>query len=279
MEQWKTVIEPRTGLWDIPFRELWEYRSMIFMLVKRNYQIQYKQTILGPVWIILNPILSSGLFSLVFGYVGGFQSGNLPYFLFYISANILWSFFAGCVNGNARIFADHAYLFGKIYFPRLVIPVSGVLFELVRFLIQFAVFFVVWIVYFFKGQTEFMGSYLLLVPVLVLETGLLGMSVGMLVSSLTIRYRDLSHLMNFGMQLLLYASPVLYPVSQLPGGLKRVVLLNPIASVIEAFRFCLTGSGMIHWGFLCGSMAVTAVFLLLSLILFNQTEKDFIDVI
>lgn len=278
MEQWKIVVEPKTRLLDIPLKELWQYRSMIFMLVKRNYQIQYKQTILGPVWIILNPILSSGLFSIVFGYVGNFQSGSLPYFLFYMSASILWSFFAGCVNGNSSIFTNNTNLFGKIYFPRMVIPASGVLFELVRFLIQAAVFAAVWCVYFLRGKTEFMGVYLFLVPVLVLECAFLGMAIGMIVSSLTTRYRDLRHFMNFGMQLLMYASPVLYPIEQLPKPAGKLVLLNPVSSVIEAFRFCLTGSGMIHRGALLYSMILTAVFLFLGMILFNQTEKNSIDV-
>ncbi|MDY2629035.1 MAG: ABC transporter permease [Lachnospiraceae bacterium] len=278
-EQWTAVIEPKTALLDIPVKELWQYRSMIFMLVKRNYQIQYKQTILGPLWIILNPIFSSGLFSLVFGYVGKFQSGNIPYFLFYMSANVLWSFFAGCVNGNTGIFSNNTQLFGKIYFPRLVVPVSQVLFELVRLLIQMMVFLVVWCVYLAQGETSFTGPYLLLVPFLVLEAGLLGMAMGMIVSSLTIRYRDLSHFMNFGMQLLMYASPVLYPISQLPDFLQKLVLLNPMASVVEAFRFCLTGSGMIHRGALLYSAAITGVILFLGMILFNQTEKNFIDVV
>ena len=278
-EQWTAVIEPKTALLDIPVKELWQYRSMIFMLVKRNYQIQYKQTILGPLWIILNPIFSSGLFSLVFGYVGKFQSGNIPYFLFYMSANVLWSFFAGCVNGNTGIFSNNTQLFGKIYFPRLVVPVSQVLFELVRLLIQMMVFLVVWCVYLAQGETSFTGPYLLLVPFLVLEAGLLGMAMGMIVSSLTIRYRDLSHFMNFGMQLLMYASPVLYPISQLPDFLQKLVLLNPMASVVEAFRFCLTGSAMIHRGALLYSAAITGVILFLGMILFNQTEKNFIDVV
>lgn len=279
MEKWKTVIEPGTRLLDIPLKELWQYRSMIFMLVKRNYQVQYKQTILGPVWIILNPILASGLFSLVFGYVGNFQSGDIPYFLFYMSANVLWSYFAGCVNGNTGIFTNNAYLFGKIYFPRMVVPVSQILFELVRFVIQLLVFAVVWGFYFLRGETEFMGAYLLLIPLLVLECGLLGMAIGMIVSSLTTRYRDLSHLMNFGMQLLMYASPLLYPISQLPGFLRKLVLLNPIASVIEAFRFCMTGSGTIHGKALLYSMVSTMVLLFFAMVLFNQTEKNFIDVV
>lgn len=279
MSQWTTVIEPKTRLLDIPAKEVWQYRSMIYMLVKRNYQIQYKQTILGPAWMILSPVFSSGLLSFIFGYVGQFESGGIPYFLFYMTASILWGFFSGCMGSSSRVFLDNAYLFGKVYFPRLVVPVSNVVFELVRFLIQLAVCFGVWGFFFFQGQAAFMGIYLLLLPFLVAQSAALGMALGMIVSSLTTKYRDLNHFVNFGMQLLMYAAPVLYPVSQLPEALQKLVMLNPMSSVIEAFRFCITGSGGIHWGSLMYSFVVTALILLGSLVLFNQTEKDFIDIV
>ena len=279
MREWQYTIEPKTRLLDLPLKEIWQYRGMIYMLVKRNYQIQYKQTILGPFWMILAPVFSSGLFSFVFGYVGQFSSDGIPYFLFYLSASVLWGFFAGCVERNTSIFLDNAYLFGKVYFPRMVVPLANVLFEWVRFLIQFLVCCGAALFFGWKGQAAFTGKYLLLLPFLVLEAGFLGMAVGMIVSSLTTRYRDLSHLVNPGMQLLMYASPVLYPMSQLPGALQKVVLLNPVSPLIEAFRYCMTGSGTIHWGYLGCSTACTCILLLGSMILFNQTEKTFIDIV
>lgn len=279
MKKWKYIIAPKTRLFDLPLREIWQYRGMICMLVKRNYQIQYKQTILGPGWMILAPIFSSGLFSFVFGYVGQFSSDGIPYFLFYLSASILWGFFAGCVERNTGIFLDNAYLFGKVYFPRMVVPLANVIFELVRFLIQFLVCCVVGLIFLFRGQMSFTGGYLFLLPLLVLESGLLGMAIGMVVSSLTTRYRDLSHLVRLGMQLLMYASPVLYPVSQLPSELQKLVLLNPVSPFIEAFRYSMTGSGTIHWGYLGYSTAVTILILVGSVVLFNQTEKTFIDIV
>lgn len=279
MKKWKTVIKPETKLFDIPIRELWQYRSLVYMLVKRNYQVQYKQTILGPIWMFASPIFSSGLFSFVFGYVGGFSSDGIPYFLFYMSASILWGYFSGCVGSNMSVFLANSYLFGKVYFPRLVVPISNILFDLVRFMIQFAVCCCVWLFYFIRGEVGFTGWYLLLIPILVLESGLLGTAIGLIVTSMTTKYRDLTHLVNFGMQLLMYISPVLYPVSQLPESLQPVIRLNPMTSIIEAFRFCMTGSGMIHWLNLLYSTAVVAIILVFSIGLFNKTEKTFIDII
>ena len=279
MKQWKTVIEPKTRLLDLPIGEIWQYRGLIFMLVKSNYEIQYKQTILGPVWMIINPILSSGLFSLVFGYVGNFSSDGMPYFLFCMSATVIWNYFAGCVNSNTSIFLSNAYLFGKVYFPRMVVPISNILFEFIRFLIQWIVCFIVWLYYFLKGQVVFTGLWLLGLPLLVLETAMLGMAVGMLVSSLTTKYRDLTHLVGFGMQLLMYLAPVLYPISDLPGFLQKIVLLNPMSPVVEAFRFVMTGGGDIHWPALIYSVVVSIMLAFGSMVLFNQTEKTFIDIV
>lgn len=279
MKKWKIVIEPKTKLLDIPFKELWQYRTLIGMLVKRNYEVQYKQTILGPLWMLIGPIFSSGLFSFVFGYVGQFSSEGIPYFLFYMSASILWGYFSGCLNSNSGVFLSNAYLFGKVYFPRMVVPVSNILFELIRFGIQFIVCIGVWLFFFIQGKAMFMGAYMLLLPILVVESALLGMSIGMIISSLTTKYRDLNHCVNLGMQLLLYGSPVLYPVSQLPKTLQKIILLNPMTSIIEAFRYCLTGSGSIHWGALGYSAVVTVLVGFGSMVLFNQTEKTFIDII
>ena len=279
MKKWRTIIEPQTKLLDLPTKEIWQYRGLILMLVKRNYEIQYKQTILGPGWMIINPILSSGLFSLIFGYVGNFSSDGMPYFLFCMSATVIWNYFAGCVNSNTSIFLSNAYLFGKVYFPRMVVPISNIVFEFIRFFIQFIVCCLVWLYYFVKGQVMFTGWHLLELPLLVFETALLGMAVGLIVSSLTTKYRDLTHLVGFGMQLLMYLAPVLYPISDLPGFLQKIVLINPMASVVEAFRFAMTGGGNIHWYALLYSVVFSVVITFGSVILFNQTEKTFIDIV
>lgn len=279
MKKWKTIIKPKVGLFELQLKELWQYKSLIVMLVSRNYKIQYKQTILGPAWIFINVLLSSGLFSLVFGYIGKFSSDGLPYFLFYMSASILWSFFSGCVSGNSGVFINNAYVFGKVYFPRLVVPVSNVIFELVRFGLQFCIFIIIWILFYSQGKVQFMGIKLLWIPCLIIIMALLGMSIGMIVSSLTTKYRDLNHCIGFGLQVLMYASPILYPISQLPDFLKPIVLLNPTASVIETFRYILTGSGTIHFGALAYSTIMTGIVTLIALVMFNQTEKNFIDIV
>ena len=279
MKKWSTVIKPRTGLWDWPIKEIWKYRGLIRSLVKRNYEVQYKQTVLGVFWVILGQIFSTGLFSLVFGYVGKFSSDGVPYFLFCMSGNILWTFFSGCVQSNSSVFLNNTYLFGKVYFPRMIMPLANCLFELLRFGIQFLVCFCVWFVFFLNGEVPFMGVYLLLLPVFVLGMGGMGMAVGLFVSSLTTKYRDFMHMLGFGMQLLMYASPILYPVSQLPEGLQKIMLLNPITSMVEAFRYCLTGSGTIRVGYLVYSVIVAIGLWIGSVVLFNQTEKTFIDIV
>lgn len=279
MEQWDTIIKSKTGYLDIPIKEVWKYRGLIYMLAKRNYEVQYKQTILGPLWMVISPIISSGLFSFIFGYVGNFSSEGIPYFLFYLSGSILWSFFSGCLSSNTSIFQSNAYLFGKIYFPRLVVPLSNLLLEFMRFCIQLGVFVCVWFYFALRGEAAFMGVYLLLLPFLLVEMALLGMSVGLIVSSLTTKYRDLSHFVGLGVTILMYVSPVLYPISQLPDNLQKVMLLNPVSSAVEAFRYVLTGSGGIHWVALMYSVIFSVALCFCSLVLFNQTEKTFIDIV
>ncbi len=279
MKKWTTVIRPKTGILQWPIKEIWNYRGLIKSFVKRNYEVQYKQTVLGPLWLILGQIFSTGLFSLVFGYVGKFSSEGIPYFLFLMIGNIAWSFFAGCIQNNSTVLVSNAYLFGKVYFPRLIVPLSNCIFELVRFSIQSVVCLAVWIFFLWKGQISFMGGYLILVPFIVLELGILGLAGGLIVSSLTTKYRDLMHMLGFGMQILMYASPVLYPVSQLPARFQKIVLLNPIAPMVETLRFCLTGCGTLRIGYLLYSVVFTIVFVTVGIALYNQTEKTFIDIV
>lgn len=276
---WSTVIKPKTGLFSIPFREIYSYRGLIFTLVKRNYEVQYKQTILGPAWMILSLIFSSGIFSFVFGYVGNFSSDGTPYFLFYMTGSIIWDYFSMCFSSNTGVLLENSYLFGKVYFPRLVVPISNVFFNLIKSGVKFLVCVVVWIIFFCKGQAMFMGWYLLLIIPLTILTGIMGMSAGLIVSCMTIKYRDFNHLTGIAMQLLLYASPVLYSVKELPHWLQKIVFINPMSSFVEAFRFCMTGSGMIHWEAILYSVIVTILIGLFSLVLFNQTERTFIDII
>lgn len=279
IDNWTTTIEPRTALWDIPLRELWQYRGLIWMLVRRTYEVQYKQTILGFWWMILGQICASGIFSFVFGYVGKFSSDGIPYFLFYMSASVLWNLFNICVTRNTSVFMDNSYLFGKVYFPRLVVPMANVVFGIIQFALQFGLLAVVWLCYYIRGQVPFMGPYLLLMPPLVIVMAMMGMSVGLIISSLTVKYRDLSHLVTVGLQIMMYGSPVMYPVSQIPEAFRPWILLNPISSLVEAFRYAATGSGVIRWGYVGYSLTAACIMLIISLVMFNQTEKTFIDII
>lgn len=272
-------ITPQTGLWDIPLSEVVRYRGMIRMLVKRNYQVQYKQTILGPFGIIANVVVSSGLFSFVFGTVGHFQSDGIPYFLFFLLGNTLWLLLSSCTTMNANVFTDNAYLFGKVYFPRLVVPAANMLYDLILFVIRFVVCMIVWAILYFRGEAGFGGWYFLLLPVLTAQTALLGVSSGLLISSLTTKYRDLKHMVTLGLQLLMYTAPIVYPTAQLPAALQKYVFINPVSSIAELFRFCVTGSGSVHWGAWGYSLLLTAVLSVVSLMLFNQVEKTFIDIV
>lgn len=276
---WSTVIKPKTGLFNIPVKEIEQYKGLILTLVKRNYEVQYKQTILGPIWMIIGLIFSSGIFSFVFGYVGRFSSDGTPYFLFYMSGAIMWEFFSACFNSNTSVLMNNSYLYGKVYFPRLIMPIANVVFEAVRTGIKFLVCIVVWIFFFTQGKALFMGWQILLLIPIAFATALMGMSCGLILSCLTIKYRDFNHLTGLAMSLLLYASPVLYSTSQLSEKLQKVVYINPMSSFIEAFRYCMTGSGSVNTLAIIYSLVFTVIVTILGLIMFNQTEKTFIDII
>ena len=276
---WSTVIKPKTGLFNIPIKEIEQYKGLIFTLVKRNYEVQYKQTILGPIWMIFGLIFSSGIFSFVFGRVGNFSSDGTPYFLFYMSGAIMWEFFSACFNSNTGVLMNNSYLYGKVYFPRLIMPISNVVFEAVRTGIKFLVCIVVWIFFLIQHDAQFMRVKMLLLLPIALATAFMGMSCGLIMSCLTIKYRDFNHLTGIAMSLLLYASPVLYSTSQLPEGLQKVVYINPMSSYVEAFRYCMTGSGGVNGMALIYSSVFTLTVTVIGLIMFNQTEKTFIDII
>lgn len=276
---WSTTIKPKTGIFNIPIKEIIQYRGLIFTLVKRNYEIQYKQTILGPVWMIIGLIFSSGIFSFVFGYVGRFSSDGTPYFLFYMTGALMWEFFSACFNSNKSVLIDNSYLYGKVYFPRLIMPVANVIFEAVRSAIKFAVCLIVWGYFLYKGEACFCGIKILWLVPISFSTALMGMSCGLVLSCLTIKYRDFNHLTGIAMSLLLYASPVLYSTSQLPQNLQKLVYINPMSSFIEAFRYYMIGSGVINGGAIIYSIIFTILITLLALIMFNQTEKTFVDIV
>ena len=279
MKKWKKVIEPKTGLLDLHLEEIWQYRSLIYMLAKRNYEVQYKQTILGMLWMFITPILSSGVFTFVFGNVGGFSTDGMPQFFFYLSGNILWTLFSSCVNYNVNIFLNNAYIFGKVYFPRLTVPLANSIYNVIKFSFSLLILLVVWGYFLFTGEISWPGVKILLQLLSVLLVTVLGTAIGLIISSVTTKYRDFAVLVSFGLQLLMYASPVVYPMSQLPEKAKALIGVNPIAPMLEMFRYAFTGGGEISLSGIIYSISITFILLFIGLIMYNQTEKTFIDVV
>ena len=279
MEQkWTTVIQPKNKLFDLKLKELWTYRDLIVMFVKRDFKTMYKQTILGPLWIIINPILTTLMQVVVFGNIANISTDGMPQFLFYMAGNTVWMYFSSCLTKTSNTFVGNANVFGKVYFPRLVTPISIVISGLITFAVQFAIFLVSDIYYAVKGIVH-PNLMVLLLPVLILEIAILGMGCGIIISALTTKYRDLAVLVSFGMQLWMYGSAVIYPVSSLPEKWAELLMLNPVVPIIEAFRYAFTGRGTFSVPYLMMSMAISVVILFTGIVIFNKVEKNFMDTV
>jgi lipopolysaccharide transport system permease protein len=278
-DRWTEIVKPNSRLLDLRLGELWRYRDLVVMFVRRDFVFNYKQTILGPIWFFLQPLLTTLTFVIVFGRVAKISTDGLPMILFYLAGITIWNYFSETLTKTATVFKDNAQMFGKVYFPRLTMPVSIVLSNLVRFGIQFLLFLVVWIYYFIQTETIQPNYKVLLTPILVLLMGFQALGVGMIISSLTTKYKDLIFLLTFGIQLLMYATPVIYPLSSLPGKYRWIVLSNPMTSIVETFRYAFLGSGTFSWGYLGYSTIATVVILLVGAIVFNKVEKNFTDTI
>lgn len=277
-QQWTTVIQPKNKLFDLKLKELWQYRDLIVMFVKRDFKTMYKQTILGPLWIIINPILTTLMQVLVFGNIANISTDGMPQFVFYMAGNTLWLYFSGCLTKTSNTFVGNAAVFGKVYFPRLVTPISTVLSGLISFAVQFGIFLVAIIYYAVQGVIRPNGLALLF-PVLVLMLALLGMGCGIIISALTTKYRDLAVLVTFGVQLWMYGSAIVFPVSSLPETWRDFIMLNPVVPVVEAFRYAFTGHGTFSPKYLGISACVTLVVLFIGIIIFNKVEKTFMDTV
>lgn len=274
-----TYVSSKHKLFNVNFKELWQYRDLIFMFVKRDITTTYKQTVLGPIWIIINPLLSTTVFTVIFGVIAGIPTDGTPQFLFYMSGNILWNFFSSCLSRGSGTFLGNARLFGKVYFPRLVMPISGILFNLINFLLQTVVYVILIVVYSLIGANVHPNLYILITPLLVLQTAMLGTGMGLIISSITTKYRDLNVLVSFGVSLLMYITPVVYPISRVPVEFRWLMLLNPVAPIVESYRYAFLGRGSFEWPFLLLSAVVTAALLFWGVIVFNKVEKNFIDTV
>ncbi|WP_293971782.1 ABC transporter permease [uncultured Ruminococcus sp.] len=274
-----TVVSAKRGLFNLNLKELWKYRDLVILFVKRDIKNVYKQTVLGPLWIVINPFLSTFVFTVIFGIIANISTDGIPQFLFYMSGNILWSFFSSCFNRASSTFLSNARIFGKVYFPRLVMPLSGIIYNSITFLVQFVMFAILVTVYALTGANVHPNLIVLALPILLIHIAFLGTGSGLIISSLTTKYRDLNVLVSFGLTLWMYLTPVVYPVSQIPESFRFIMLLNPVAPIVETFRYAFLGSGSFEWFFLLISAAVTAVLIILGMIVFNQVEKNFIDTV
>lgn len=274
-----TEITPNNSLFNLNLRELFAYKDLIYMYVKRDIVTVYKQTILGPLWFIIQPILTTIMFMFVFGNIAGISTDGIPGPLFYFSGIILWNYFSACLNTTSSTFTTNQAVFGKVYFPRLVVPVSVTISNLIKFLIQLAIFLIIYIIYAIKGATVAPNIYALLSPILVLMCAGLALGFGIIFSSMTTKYRDLSFLLQFGIQLWMYATPIIYPLSTMPADKQWIFQLNPMTSIIETFKYGVIGSGIFSWAWLAYSFGFMLILLLLGIMIFNKVEKDFMDTV
>ena len=276
---WTMTIEPRRGWLDLRLHELWAARDLVMLFVWRDFVSVYKQTILGPLWYLIQPLLTTLVFTVIFGRIAALPTDGLPQFLFYLSGTVVWSYFAECLNKTSQTFITNANLFGKVYFPRLAAPVSILISNLITFAIQFALFLGFVIYYMLSGAGVQPNAWALLTPFLLLIMAGLGLGFGVIVSSLTTRYRDLRFLVTFGVQLWMYATPVIYPVSAIPERFQPLILANPLTPVVEAFRYAYLGAGTVNGPMLAYSVLVTLIVLFIGLLLFNRTEATFMDTV
>ena len=275
-----THISARHRMFDLNLREVWRYRDLIVLFTKRNFTVSYKQTILGPAWLFLTPLFTSIVHAFVFGGIAGIGTDGIPTFLFYLCSNAIWSYFATCVINNANVFAANAYVFGKVYFPRLTTPISNVLSSIIRFGIQMVLVlaFMVW--YLLQGTLHPNWLAWLVIPVELVHLGILGMGFGIIVSSLTTKYRDLTVLVDFGVSLWMYATPIVYPLSTLgEGWMRTLIQINPVTPSVELLRYAILGQGSCHPGFYALSWAVTILVALGGLMIFNKVERTFMDTV
>ena len=278
-QKWDLEIKPKNDLLKLNLIDVWHYRDLLVLLVRRDFVSFYKQTILGPLWFFLQPVLTTIMFTLVFGKMGGFLTDELPQPLFYLAGVTLWNYFAECLTKTSTVFTANASLFGKVYFPRLIMPLSIVASNLVRFAVQFLLFIFVLIFYLVKGANIHLTFAVALFPLLIILMAGMGLGLGMIISAMTTKYRDLSFLITFGVQLLMYATTVIYPLSAAPEKYRWLISANPMTSIIETFRYGFLGKGTFSWYSLSYTTLVTFLLVLFGTIVFNKVEKNFIDTV
>lgn len=279
MEHYTTHIKAKTGWFDIDIKELFKYKDLIYLFFKRNYATRYKQTILGPLWLILNPLITVTLYAFVFGNLAGLSTDGIPQFVFYLCSNALWTFFSTSLTETSGTFTANAAIMGKVYFPRLVMPISSVITGMLDLAIQLGMLVVIMIGYAIAGYHFNIGSTVLLAPVIILQAGILGLGCGIIIAALTTKYRDLVVLVSFGVQLWMYATPVVYTAGLIPEKYISIYMLNPMSPIMECWRSAVIGSGKFLWGYWGMSWIITLIVLFIGVILFSKIEKTFMDTV
>lgn len=279
MESWTLEIKPRKKWLDLDIKNIWKYRDLIYMYVKRDIITIYKQTILGPLWFVIQPVFTTIMYMFVFGGLAGISTDGAPQPLFYLSGIMLWNYFSTCFTVSSNVFISNAGIFGKVYFPRLVVPLASITSNLIKMLIQLGLFIIVYIYYLTTGVDLHVNWTIILFPFLVFLIAFHAMSWGLIISSLTTKYRDLRQLVSFGVQLFMYATPVIYPLSAAPGKYKDLIALNPLTPIFEAFKYSCMGCGSLDWGGLLYSTIFMLVTLFFAVIIFNRVERNFMDTV
>ncbi len=277
--EYTTIIKPKNKLFDIDFKELWQYRDLFSMFVKRDIITQYKQTILGPAWFFIQPAITTIMYMIVFGGIAGIPTDGLPQPMFYLAGIVCWQYFADCLNKTSSTFTTNQAIFGKVYFPRLIVPLSTVASNLVRMGIQFLMFLAVYIYYILVGVAVAPNIYILLLPLLILMLAGLSLGFGIIISSMTTKYRDLTILFTFIVQLWMYATPIIYPLSSMSPKRQWIMALNPVTSIVETFKYGTMGVGTFSWGQLGYSFGFMVVLMVIGIVIFNKVQRSFMDTV
>lgn len=278
-ENWSIEIKPKKKLLDVDLKGIWRYRDLYYMYVKRDIITVYKQTILGPLWFLIQPILTTIMYMFVFGGLAGISTDGVPQPLFYMSGILLWNYFNAAFMVSSNVFTANASVFGKVYFPRLVVPLSGITSNLIKFGIQLILFIAIYLYYYIQGVNLTINWTIILFPILILMIALHAMSWGLIISALTTKYRDLTQLVTFGIQLFMYVTPVIYPLSAAPEKYRIFISLNPLTPIFETFKYSCMGSGSLDWIGLGYSFIILMITLFLSIIIFNRVERNFMDTV
>jgi lipopolysaccharide transport system permease protein len=278
-QNWDLEIKAKANIFNLHLKEVWNYRDLLLLFVKRDFVSVYKQTILGPLWFFIQPIFTTLIFSVVFGMLAKIGTDGIPGPLFYLAGTVAWNYFAECLAKTSTVFRDSAGIFGKVYFPRLVMPLSIVISNLIKFGVQFLLFMIVLVWYMAKGEDVHPNIYILLFPVIMVLMALHGLGIGLIITALTTKYRDLAFLVAFGVQLIMYATPVIYPLSAVPEKYRALLSLNPLTGLIETFKYGFLNKGHFYPSAFLYSVIATFVVLVMGLIVFNKVEKNFVDTI